>query len=149
MWTLWTKESVLRWNVSEFCLRYPLIWLNSAFHFWFFFKKNVWIDHLKSSVFCSQIWSLVHFFLSSWLFFRFSAVLKLCFSRADACLVIFFFPFANNICAMVCVHADITHSCFIALVSMPRAMHHSRSDPIPTPCPRRTHSELIEWVILR
>lgn len=113
------------------------------------FLKNVWIDHLKSSVFCSQIWSLVHFFLSSWLFFRFSAVLKLCFSRADACLVIFFFPFANNICAMVCVHADITHSCFIALVSMPRAMHHSRSDPIPTPCPRRTHSELIEWVILR
>lgn len=74
-----------------------------------------------------------------WLFFRVLAVLKFCFTSTDACLVIFFFQFASSSCAVVCVHADIFHSCFIALVSMPKAMHHSHSDPIPPPCPLCTY----------
>lgn len=86
--------------------------------------------------------------LRSFLFFPFSiliilqdflAVLKFCFTSVDACLVIFFFQFASSSCAVVCVHADIAHSCFRALVSMPKAMHHSHSDSIPLPCPLHTH----------
>lgn len=150
VWALWPKEPVIMefvWKFFEtltYVIKFSILFLmffticlNTSFNVFSILQSNM-------------VFGPFLFSFPSWLFFRFLAVLKFCFTSADdACLAIFFFQFASSSCAVVCVHADISQSCFIALVSMPEAVHHSHRDPIPPPCPPPHIPKLIEWVILR